>query len=1083
MLELKNICKTYRPKKGVPVQALKNVSLKFTEKGMVFILGKSGCGKSTLLNCIGGLDTFDSGELVIKGKSSKDFSGSDFDSYRNTFIGFIFQEYNILSEFNVEKNIALALELQGKKATKERVQELLRDVDLADQGKRKTNELSGGQKQRIAIARALIKDPEIIIADEPTGALDSVTGKQVFDTLKKLSKDKLVIVVSHDREFAENYADRIIEMKDGVVISDETKRHIEGQKLNEGVSVIGDDVIHIKAGHVVTQKEVEFITKYIQKRGDSEAFISLNPNTNVKFRDIAKIDDNNASEKFDKTTAEDLKTRTYDRKDLKLIRSRLKFKDSFKMGASGLKAKPVRLVFTIILSFIAFAMFGIVDTASAFNFVDNATKSIIDSNIKYVSFTKSNAKFYEGKLQYYDNSMMTGSDIEALSLKVDTTLQPVYALGSRYSNGLGFSESFKSSSGYSTYYYVSRAGGIVEFTNDQLTQMGCRLLYGAMPISSTSAPYEVLITKYQLESFQKYGYRENTSEGTTNTLTSEELTQNPEKIVGKTLRFSQQEFKIVGVLDTGFDSERYSALAGSGTGTDGMFSSSSSEDSMSTYLLSMELSDIQNYSIHNLLVVGKDVIGNILSSGSESISAGIGTNGSVAYSTRTMYESGYIDYQPMLFSNQITAVATENNVKDYVVGEKNTSHTAVEYLYKSGKTDLGENGIMLSYEQLNNLYDAKMQSNVDSSGRKNNENVYFTQDELVSLYGNNTTFVSELINKVGRVGATYGVFAEYKIFTDDKATNERISILMYILGNLNTMNNTFENYKNAKELFDTYKSSVFQTDIDAIVSVLNDVEGVLVYTDSDGNQSEITCEICGIFVENTKNNIKHEFDTTMIVGNQVNRIIRNNINSQGVYSFAIGVMPTDREKIAKLVDFHNENRKIDDNVWSSNITEEECEVKEIYLLENEVTFTMDKVIAIVEEIATILLYVGIGFCVFAALMLMNFISTSISYKKREIGILRALGSKKSDVFGIFFNESLIIAAINFVLATIATGVVCGIINTSLRSEYGLLISIFNFGVRQIGLIMLVSVAVAFVSSLLPVYRIAKKQPIDAINNR
>lgn len=1085
MLELKNICKTYRPKKGVPVQALKNVSLKFTEKGMVFILGKSGCGKSTLLNCIGGLDTFDSGELVIKGKSSKDFSGSDFDSYRNTFIGFIFQEYNILSEFNVEKNIALALELQGKKATKERVKELLDEVDLADQGKRKTNELSGGQKQRIAIARALIKDPEIIIADEPTGALDSVTGKQVFDTLKKLSKDKLVIIVSHDREFAENYADRIIEMKDGVVISDETKRHIEGQKLNEGVSVIGDDVIHIKAGHVVTQKEVEFITKYIQKRGDSEAFISLNPNTNVKFRDIAKIDDNNASEKFDKTTAEDLKTRTYDRKDLKLIRSRLKFKDSFKMGASGLKAKPVRLVFTIILSFIAFAMFGIVDTAGAFNFVDNTTKSIIDSNIKYVSFTKSDAKFYEGKLQFYDNSMMTGSDIEALSLKVDTTLQPVYTLGSRYSSGLSLRESFKSYDIYysNTGYYVTRAGGIVEFTKDQLEGMGCKILYGAMPISSTSAPYEVLITKYQLESFKQYGYRENTSEGTTNVLTSEELTQNPELIVGKVLRFNQQEFKIVGVVDTNFDMERYSALAGSGTSTDGMLSFSSSEDSMSTHLLSMELSDIQNYSIHNLLVVGKDVIGNILSSGSESISAGIGTNSSVVYSTRTMYESGYVDYQQMLFSDQITAVATENNVKDYVVGEKNTSHTAVEYLYKSGKTDLGENGIMLSYEQLNNLYDNKMQSNIDSSGRKNNDYVYFAEHELVPLYGNNTTFVSELINKVGEVGATYGVVAKYKIFTDDKATNERISILMHILDNLNTTNNTLENYKNAKELFDTYKSSVFQTDIDAIVSALNGIEGVLVYTDNDDNRSEITSEICGIFVENTKNNIKHEFDTTMIVGNQVNRTIRNNINSQGVYSFAIGVMPTDEKKIAKLVDFHNENRKIDDNTWSSNITEEECEVKEIYLLENEVTFTMDKVIGIVEEVATILLYVGIGFCVFAALMLMNFISTSISYKKREIGILRALGSKKSDVFGIFFNESLIIAAINFVLAAIATGVVCAIINTELRSEYGLLISIFNFGVRQIGLIMLVSIAVAFVSSLLPVYRIAKKQPIDAINNR
>ena len=149
------------------------------------------------------------------GKSSSTFSKSDFDSYRNTYVGFIFQEYNILSEFSIEDNLSLALELQGKKKDKEKVDYLLKQVDLDGFAKRKPNTLSGGQKQRIAIARALIKDPKIIMADEPTGALDSKTGKQVFDTLKKLSKDHLVIVVSHDREFSEIYGDRIIELKDG----------------------------------------------------------------------------------------------------------------------------------------------------------------------------------------------------------------------------------------------------------------------------------------------------------------------------------------------------------------------------------------------------------------------------------------------------------------------------------------------------------------------------------------------------------------------------------------------------------------------------------------------------------------------------------------------------------------------------------------------------------------------------------------------------------------------------------------------------------------------------------------------------
>ena len=149
MLEIKNLTKIYRSKTGEEVRALDNVSISFPESGMVFILGKSGSGKSTLLNVMGGLDSYDGGEFVIKGKSSKDFGGSDFDAYRNTFIGFIFQEYNVLDDFTVGANIGLALELQGKKATAEKINDILSQVDLVNYAKRKPNELSGGQKQRV----------------------------------------------------------------------------------------------------------------------------------------------------------------------------------------------------------------------------------------------------------------------------------------------------------------------------------------------------------------------------------------------------------------------------------------------------------------------------------------------------------------------------------------------------------------------------------------------------------------------------------------------------------------------------------------------------------------------------------------------------------------------------------------------------------------------------------------------------------------------------------------------------------------------------------------------------------------------
>lgn len=220
MIELKNVCKTYKSKKGADTKALRDVSLSFDDCGMTFILGKSGSGKSTLLNILGGLDTYDSGDMLILGKSSKDFKGCDFDSYRNTYVGFVFQEFNILEDYDVYDNIVLALELQKKDKDEKTIENLLERLELTNLKHRKVNELSGGQKQRVAIARALIKNPKIILADEPTGNLDSKTSHQVMDLLKEISCEKLVIVVSHDVESSQKYADRIIEIKDGTVVSD-----------------------------------------------------------------------------------------------------------------------------------------------------------------------------------------------------------------------------------------------------------------------------------------------------------------------------------------------------------------------------------------------------------------------------------------------------------------------------------------------------------------------------------------------------------------------------------------------------------------------------------------------------------------------------------------------------------------------------------------------------------------------------------------------------------------------------------------------------------------------------------------------
>ena len=220
MIELKNLSKTYTSRKGVQTKALDNLSLRFPDRGLIFILGKSGSGKSTLLNILGGLDTADSGEFTINGKNIEKFNQVELDFYRNAHVGFVFQDFNIIDTFSIYENVGLALELQGQKASKKRIDTMLDYVGLSGFGKRKGNEVSGGQKQRIAVARALIKEPTIILADEPTGNLDSKTSHQVMELLQKVSKDNLVVVVSHDPEEAELFGDRVIKIKDGKVFED-----------------------------------------------------------------------------------------------------------------------------------------------------------------------------------------------------------------------------------------------------------------------------------------------------------------------------------------------------------------------------------------------------------------------------------------------------------------------------------------------------------------------------------------------------------------------------------------------------------------------------------------------------------------------------------------------------------------------------------------------------------------------------------------------------------------------------------------------------------------------------------------------
>lgn len=234
MLELKNVKKSFKTGDFVQ-QALKGINLNFGDKEFVAILGSSGSGKTTLLNIIGGLDHYDSGDLIIKGKSTKKFKEKDWDAYRNNSIGFIFQSYNLIGHISVLGNIELSMTLSGvsSKEKKKRAMEVLEKVGLKEHAHKKPNQLSGGQMQRVAIARALVNNPEIILADEPTGALDSTTSVQIMELIKDIAKDKLVIMVTHNPELAEKYATRIVEVKDGLVINDTNNEKKQGNSQQE----------------------------------------------------------------------------------------------------------------------------------------------------------------------------------------------------------------------------------------------------------------------------------------------------------------------------------------------------------------------------------------------------------------------------------------------------------------------------------------------------------------------------------------------------------------------------------------------------------------------------------------------------------------------------------------------------------------------------------------------------------------------------------------------------------------------------------------------------------------------------------
>ena len=909
MLETRDLCKVYKPKKGVPVKALDNVSLKFPDKGMVFLLGKSGSGKSTLLNLLGGLDKYTSGEIVIKGVSSKNFKQSYFDSYRNTYVGFIFQEYNILEEFSVGANIALAIELQGRKATDEEINGILKEVDLEGYGNRKPNELSGGQKQRVAIARALIKNPEIIMADEPTGALDSNTGKQVFDTLKKLSKDKLVIIVSHDRDFSERYADRIIELSDGKVVSDveliQDGEVVVEEEVKEGINFNGS-IVEIQRGYHLTEEDRVAINEYIDKIASGEISLS------IKTKDSMASRFKNTDQS--KITAED-------GSNFKLIKSKLPFKCAFRIGASGLKYKKVKLVFTVILSVVAFVLFGLADTFASYNHIKTSVDSIIDSDINYVSLKKS-IKYDDGVFEYWDNydKKIKAEEIEQIAKDTGIAYTGVVNLDYMDMYFIGNFDTEKTESETGNDIYAESFFGIAEINDELLESMGYEILEGKLPDGSKN---EIAISKYVYETFAVAGYCDAWDD--VDKIQYREI-EDYDDMVGRTLTLGDgTEYKITAIIDTKVDLERYLPLMENKEGA-------GAAEELLSYALYSEFCYVRAYSLAGVMMVGEGFLDGIISEMPPAVTI-----------------SGWLNY----YSDGVD-IST-----DVVANFDEVDFEKVDVTWLDGeRTSLADNEIIVSSGCVN-FYDEYDNPEIDYSKLKGEKLDFWasTTDEFIEESGYKVVGVIE----------------------NDKPGNES----WY---NVVVLNNAqAEKY----------------------------VEGI-------------------------------EF---------------------GEYDMVVGAMPASEKEITELVKYCNREN-----------------VDTRFEMQNAVVYELDMIHTALKVLAKVFLAIGIGFAIFASLLLANFITNSISYKKQEIGILRAIGSRSNDVFAIFFSESLIIAVTNFTLATIGVGVIAAIINIAFRNS-GILVTVLHFGIRQIILLLIISVGIAALASFVPVKKIASKKPIDAIRNR
>lgn len=1012
MLEIRDLVKVYKTKGGAEVRALDGVSARFQDTGMVFLLGKSGSGKSTLLNLCGGLDAPDSGEIIIKGRSSKDFSQSDFDSYRNTFVGFVFQEYNILEEFTVEENIALALELQGNNKNKERVNAILEQVDLAGYAKRKPNTISGGERQRVAIARALVKNPEIIMADEPTGALDSNTGKQVFETLKRLSAEKLVIVVSHDRDFAEIYGDRIIELKDGKIISDVSKTKIAADHADDNIRFVGSETISIKSGAKLTADDLERINRFLVGARE-DVIITTGRQEVADFRKATHIDEEGARETFETTDETSIAAKTYSPEESRFIRSRLPLRHALRIGASSLKVKPVRLIFTILLSFIAFTMFGLFSTMTFFN----------KAEVSYSTYTKQNYELLRLKNNYHTTrvDLSNGKIEQTLDNALTTTFTEEDLADIRASyhpDALGVLDTSYASpinvvKPYGENYYSADPLSFAELGEDD-SYWQQRLLTDT-DLSALGSS-DIVISSYMFDSYRYLTMYDPFNQE--NTLPIE----THEDIVGRTL------------LITSADSDNNISLTIRGVYR---------YDPPSEYDIFRE----EGYIIHDREDAERE-----------------------ALIRRMQLDFQYGRYSTALVSEAFRAAhydALDGGTKIYP-----------DYAFRSLGYSLmvyagtPEEGLSTEIGYINSL-----------------PNEYGVPPTAIARFDGKT---ADTPLEPGEAIVPYKLLSDQFIAIKDAIYNEKI---------LSDGQNAADawNIETGTKLGLLNAGSKFKpkaTAQDYAISIQTAAE---LMNAAEGTENALLLDVTGKF---PASDTLYPFK---IVGYYYGDM---NVDHQGVFiseedfadiypaSFTGPLFESEGSEYSVSDSFRVTKYRAPDNRFYSGIIVPVPESPRVfrallrgegavsdtddtfYTINSAVSAEIDSAVQTIDMLGQIFLYAGIVIALFAILLLFNFISVSITNKRKEIGILRAVGARSADIFKIFFAESAIITAACYVIAVIACYILCGVLNTQISAVTN--ISLFIFGPLSWLVMLAIAVFTSLVATFLPVYSFTKRKPVESI---